>query len=390
MFGPRVGLIACAGVAFAFVVLSGQSGAQTPPSQTAAAQAAATPPQRGTVKAISGSMLTVATDNGATVTITVPEGAKVQKLAPGSTDLKTATPSQMSDISVGDRVLASVRAGETPEAFTARTVVLMKSGDIAEKNAADQADWRKNGASGIVSAVDPAGTITLAVGARKVAVATSSKTDFRRFAGDSVQFKDAKPGTLSQIHPGDQIQARGAKSEDGLTIQAAQVLSGSFKNLSGVIASIDPTAGKITLKDLATKKLYTVGVSLNSDLRRMPPQMAQMFAARGASGAGGRGGDATATGSAGRGGDGSGSGSSPEARRSAGADMSQMITRMPAATLSELKQGDAVMIVATEPTPGSTSVTAVTMLSGVEPILTANPNGGMNLSSWSVGGGGPE
>ncbi len=67
-----------------------------------------------------------------------------------------------------------------------------------------------------------------------------------------------------------------------------------------------------------------------------------------------------------------------------------MITRMPTDSLTDLKSGDAVLIVATEPSPGSTSVTAVTVLSGVEPILTANPNGGMNLSSWSVGGGAPE
>jgi hypothetical protein len=32
-------------------------------------------------------------------------------------------------------------------------------------------------------------------------------------------------------------------------------------------------------------------------------------------------------------------------------------------------------------------VTAITLLSGVEPILTANPNGGMSLS-MSLGGGG--
>jgi hypothetical protein len=73
----------------------------------------------------------------------------------------------------------------------------------------------------------------------------------------------------------------------------------------------------------------------------------------------------------------------------AGADLSQMIARLPTSTLADLKNGDAVMVVASEPSPGSTTVTAVTLLSGVEPILTANPNGGMNLSAWSMGGGGP-
>ncbi len=65
-----------------------------------------------------------------------------------------------------------------------------------------------------------------------------------------------------------------------------------------------------------------------------------------------------------------------------------MISRLPTSALADLKTGDAVMIVASEPSPGSTAVTAITLLSGVEPILTANPNGGMNLSGWNMGGGG--
>src|SRR5205807_2682585 len=55
-----------------------------------------------------------------------------------------------------------------------------------------------------------------------------------------------------------------------------------------------------------------------------------------------------------------------------GGDLSQMISRLPTTTLANLKNGDAVLIVASEPSPGSTGVTAVTLLSGVEPILTAN------------------
>ncbi len=66
-----------------------------------------------------------------------------------------------------------------------------------------------------------------------------------------------------------------------------------------------------------------------------------------------------------------------------------MIPRFPKGTLADLKAGDAVMIVASEPSPGSTTVTAITLLSGVEPILTANPNGGMSLS-MGLGGGGAE
>jgi hypothetical protein len=68
-----------------------------------------------------------------------------------------------------------------------------------------------------------------------------------------------------------------------------------------------------------------------------------------------------------------------------------MLSRMPAVSLSELNKGDAVMLVATEGTAGS-GPTAITLLAGVEPILTAAPPG-MNaaatvLSPWNLGQGG--
>jgi hypothetical protein len=369
------------------LLLAGMAGHRAA-AQTPAPAAAPAGPKRGTVKAVSGNTITLVTDAGPTVTITVPDAAKVQQLAVGSTDLTTATPSQMSDVAVGDRVLAAVKPGDAPDSFTASRVILMKSGDIAQKNAADQAEWRKNGTGGIVSAIDPAGSITLISGAKKIVVATSSKTDFRRFAGDSVTFQDAKPGTLAQIQVGDQVQARGVKSADGLSVQADAVVSGSFKNLSGLIASIDAAGGKITLKDLTTHKLFTVDVTGNSDLRKMPLQLAMMFAARTQGGAAGGAGGSGAGGS-GAGGPGAGGQGGPGgARRSAGADLSQMISRLPTGTLADLKNGDAVMIVVSEPSPGSATVTAITLLSGVEPILTANPKGGIDLSGWSMGGGG--
>jgi hypothetical protein len=241
-----------------------------------------------------------------------------------------------------------------------------------------------------VSAVDVGtGTLTIAVGAKKVAVTTSGKTQFRRYAGDSVKFEDAKPGTLAQIQTGDQLRVLGPKSEDGSSIEAEAVVSGSFKNLAGLIATIDAAKGTLTLKDLTTKKTVTVTITPNSNVRALPPQAAAMFAARAkGAGAGGSGGGspqpaAQAAGGGRPGGPG----------RSAGGDLSQLVSRLPNKTLADLKVGDAVMIVASQPDPGSATVTAVTLLSGVEPILAATPSGGpaMTLSPWNLGGeGAPE
>jgi hypothetical protein len=46
------------------------------------------------------------------------------------------------------------------------------------------------------------------------------------------------------------------------------------------------------------------------------------------------------------------------------------------------------MVVASQESEGSDTLTAVTLLSGVEPILAATPKGeaSMTLSPWSLGG----
>jgi hypothetical protein len=67
--------------------------------------------------------------------------------------------------------------------------------------------------------------------------------------------------------------------------------------------------------------------------------------------------------------------------------MQQMLSRMPAMPFSDFQKGDAVMIVTTQGSANS-DVTAITLLSGVEPILTASPNGSgaaSLLSPWSLG-----
>jgi hypothetical protein len=67
-----------------------------------------------------------------------------------------------------------------------------------------------------------------------------------------------------------------------------------------------------------------------------------------------------------------------------------MLARMPAATLSELQKGDAVMVVTTQGN-GKDPLTVITLLGGVEPILRSSPKGSqdMILSPWSLGGGEP-
>jgi hypothetical protein len=345
--------------------------------------------QRGTIQAISGSTLTITTEAGSQVAVAIPDETRLLRVAPGSTNLSAAQAISLADISVGDKVLVSGKAGNAAGALTATRIILMKSADIAQKHAEEQADWQKRGSGGIIDTVDArTGTITFNSGAKKIRVATSSNTTFRRYGDDSVKFEDSKPGTITQLQPGDQLRVLGSKSEDGLSIKAEEIVSGSFLHLSGVLTNIDPAGGTVTLKDLVTKKTMTVAITANSALRKLPPEIAARFAAR----------------QRGKPGSASGPGirSAPEAGaeagegggtvRAAGMDLSRMLARLPNVTLSDLHSGDAVMIVASQSQPESGKATAVTLLAGVEPILAAKPSGSeaITLSPWSVGGGAPE
>jgi hypothetical protein len=332
--------------------------------------------QIGTVKTVSPNKLNITTDAGLTVSVNVVDGAKVLQIPPGSTDLKSAQAIELGDIEVGDRVLVSGHS-DAPDAMTASRVILMKSSDIAEKRAAEQEDWQKRGLGGLVSAIDSsASTLTIISRGKKITVDTTPATVYRRYSDGSVKFEDAALGTLGQIQVGDQLRVRGAKSEDGGSIKAEEVVSGSFKNLAGTIVSVDAAGRGLTLKDLATKKTYAIKVTPNSNLRALPEEAAARFAAR-ARGAASAPGSSPSSGGAGSGGS-----------ASAGMDLSQLINRLPQASLSNLHSGEALMVVASQESVGSDKLTAITLLSGVEPILAATPQGeaAMTLSPWSLGG----
>jgi hypothetical protein len=362
----------------------------------------------GTVKSISGTTLIVATDGGATVSVSVADGARVQQ----SADMKTVSPSTFDQIAVGDRVLATGTAGNAGT-LTATRVIMIKSTAIAERNQGTQADWNRRGSGGIVTAVDPAdGAISISSGTRKITVDTKSSTIYRRYAPGSVKFEDAKPGALADIHPGDQLRVRGDKSADGLTVTAEEIVSGSFKNLSGTVVSVNPAANSLVIKDLATKKNETVTISGDSDLRNLPPEMAARFAPRAGAGgaagggrqeaaggapaaggggtppAGGAGRPAGGYGAGGNGGAGGYGGRGPGGRGGA-PDLASIIPRLPKEPLTDLKPGQALMIVASGANAGG-PYTAITVLSGVEPLLTGPAAAALTISPWSLGGGGGE
>jgi len=84
----------------------------------------------------------------------------------------------------------------------------------------------------------------------------------------------------------------------------------------------------------------------------------------------------------------SGQGGDWASRRSGGGDLQQMLSRAPAIHLTDLQKGEAVMLVSTQ---GTSEVTAVTLLAGVEPLLQAPASTqNMLLSGWNMSSGSAE
>jgi hypothetical protein len=398
---------------FVFLIRIASSEAQEPAAPAAAPRAAA---PVGTIKSISGNSLLLSSDAGDEVHVEVRDSTQIVRIAPGQKDLKGAQTIALSDLQAGDRILVRGKAGDDGKTFAATSIIAMKKGDIAEKQNREREEWQKSGVAGLVNSVDAGGgVISLTVPSlrekKTVAVHISPQTILRRYAPGSVKFDDAKPAPLEQIRPGDQLRVRGEKSADGNELSAVEAVSGSFRNVSGVIASMDNAQGTITVRDLATKKTVTVKITPDSQLRKLPAAVAQRIAQRlNGSGATANGeqaaearpaastaptskdpapgaGQASRTGGGeGRPREGRGQGMGAGAGNAGGAmDLQQMISRMPAAKISDLQKGDAVMLVGTE--GSSTEVTAITLLAGVEPILQGSPTGASSiLSPWSLSG----
>jgi hypothetical protein len=361
---------------------------------------AKTPPAVGTIKSISGTTIVLATDAGSEVKISLPADAKYLRVPPGSKDLKEAVPIQLSDLQEGDRVLVRSKPGDDGTSLVASTVIAMKKADISAKQTHEREDWQRRGIGGLVKSSDPsAGVVTIgtttAAGAKDVEVHVSNSTVLRRYAPNSVKFDDAKPSSLAEIKPGDQLRARGTKSEDGSSFTAEEIVAGAFRNIAGTVEAVDAGAGTLTVKDLASNKPVQVKITPDSQVRKLPQPIAQRIAIRlkgitpddagAANGAAKPGAPAGGGAQGSQGGAGGGMGG-PQ-RSGGGGDIQQMLSRLPASTLGDFQKGDAVMIVATTGQSDSAAV-AITVLGGVEPLLQASLQGQASiLTPWSLNSG---
>jgi hypothetical protein len=385
----------------------------TPPAALAQATDAkpAIAKRIGTIKAMNGTTLTLAPTSGAEVSVTLQPTARILRLAPGDTDLKNATPLQAQDLHVGDTIRVRGTGSADGNSISVLEVVVITQAAVAAVSDQIRQDWQKRGLGGLVESVDvAAGTVSISIPSltakKTVVVHASKETVVHRYAPDSAKPEDAKPSSLAEIRPGDQLRVRGNKNAEGTEITAEEIYAGVFPQYAATVKSVDAGSGMLSVQDLASKKTVQVKISGDSQLHKIPAEMAQMFAMRlksmmpmgtpgvvsGASAGQKPAGAANSQTPSPAGSTWSGGGNGGGTRSGGPPDFQRMLSRIPSATLADLKlqKGDAVIILATEGTATSPH-TAITLLSGVEPILQAVPSAtsAMMLTPWNLAGGAP-
>lgn len=343
----------------------------------------------GVVMEKQGSGANVRTDAGEVYALVFAPETKFQKVAPGETTLKGALNSSLSELTSGDRVLA--RGTETDaKTIVAMSLVIMSKTDLANKEQKERADWQRRGITGTVTAVDAAKKeiairLPSLATQQTVAVALKDGAPLRRYAQDSVRFADAKPASVNDVKPGDQLRARGDRNADGSRFNADEVVTGTFQTLAATVSSVNAEANEILIKDLDSNQILTIKLTADSTLKRLPEfgGVGRPGMPGGPGGAGGR--VPAAPGASGPGVP--AAGGAPPARMP---DIQQMLERLPPSTLADLKPGEAILVASTKGAAVD-RLTAITVLAGAERLIAmrramaARPGG--NTAGQSATGG---
>ena len=328
----------------------------------------------GEVKVIdtSAKQLIIKTDAGSLVTVVLSDGTSFMRVAPGETTLTNATKITFGDVAEGDRVMAMGKVSDDRKLVPARTLIVMTKADLAKKQEADRAEWKRRGILGIITALKPETkeiTITsrTMAGPQSITIPVSEKVELRRYAPDSIKFADAQAAKFDELKVGDQLRALGERDTAGTTFTAEKVVTGSFKTVAGVITAVDPATGELKINDMQTKQPLTIVVKHDAVLRKFPAagEMGggMMMGRPGGSGAGGQ---AAGPGpGAGAAGPGAGGGMR---MGGGGMNVQEMLERLPTIALSEVKVGDTIIVSSTRGADPS-RLTAISLISGADTLL---------------------
>jgi co-chaperonin GroES (HSP10) len=334
----------------------------------------------GEVKVIDAAakQLIIKTDAGTLVTVTLSDTTSYMRVAPGETTLAKATKITFADVAEGDRVMAMGRVSDDHKLVPARTLIVMTKADIAKKQEADRAEWKRRGILGIITALKPeTKEITISsrtmAGPQSVIIPVSDKVELRRYAPDSIKFADAQTAKFEELKVGDQLRALGERDPAGTKFTAEKVVTGSFKTVAGVITAIDAATGELKINDMQTKQPLTIVVKQDAVLRKFPSPGeggGMMMVRPGGGGGGGAAGPGPGAGG-GAGGPGSGGGGGGGMRMGGGGGMNvqDMLERLPTIALADVKVGDTIIVSSTKGADPS-RLTAISLISGADTLLS--------------------
>ena len=325
----------------------------------------------------SAGTLTVKTDAGSVVLVNTSEKTTFERMPPGETDRTKAIKISLTEVTVGDGVYARGFVAADRKSVPAQQVVIVSQSDIAKKQEKERMEWRRRGVSGIVASTNPQTkevTITsrsLMGGPQAIVIPITDKTKVRRYSPDSIpKYADAKASTFEEVKVGDQLRALGEKSTDGARLTPEEVVFGTFKIAGGTVTAVDPATNTITINDLQTKKPMTIVLKPDTVIRKFVTMMGGGPGGPGGPPAGGASPPAAAQNPGGAG--------SPQAGGprpggpggpGGGPNMADMIERLPTIAIGEIKVGD-MIIMSTLPGVDQNRITAISMVTGVEPLLT--------------------
>ncbi len=347
--------------------------------------------------------LIVKTDGGSLVTVTLSDTTSYLRLAPGETTLTNATKVTFAELGEGDRVFARGTPAGDRKSIAPRVVIVMSKADIAKKQEAERAEWRRRGLLGVITALNPATKeVTISSrsmsGTQSVIIPVTEKVELRRYAPDSIKFSDAKASKFEELAVGDQLRALGERSSDGNSFVAEKIVTGAFRTVAGTVTEINAPTGEVKINDLESKQPLTVVIRQDAVLRRFPSmsELGGFFAGgRGGGNPQGQGQRPAQTGDRPQG---QGPGGPGGGRPGGGFNIQEMLERLPTISVNELKAGDTIVVSSTKGADEA-RLTAITLVSGADTLLNMlaarqaqqpgqavpNPAAGLGSGGFQIG-----
>lgn len=340
----------------------------------------------GEVASVNAEKIVLTTTDGS-VDAVLTSRTEYKRVPPENPTLKAAVDTTFAEIGVGDKLAVTGKLSDDAKTIYTQKVFVMTKSSIAQKQAKESEEWKTRGITGKVEEVNPeTKQITVSsrtvIGETKTILTPKEDAIFHRYAPDSIKFSEAVKSSFSDIKKGDMIRAIGDKNAEGNTFSAEEVITGAFQTTAGTVTAVNSETNEVTINDISTKKDVIVVIGKTSTLKEFPAEIAQRLARmqmmrasgmqppQGArpGGGEGQGGNRTGAGGQGPGGGGRGMG---------GGSIDEMLERFPEITVADLKVGQMIAVSSTK-TENAERITAIKLLSGVEPFLTQpqTPSGG--------------